>query len=141
MNRTPGEVASKIKIDKKRDITYIRRKENTSKLQYSVIVKMAIDGHTIKEIAKATGVTNSFVASTKQRFGITRPNLADEKTQIRKILMESPDFTHKVSTISKLTGYRNTRISHILSNMPQAERGEKKGLYSYYKYNFDISIS
>ena len=109
-------------------------------LQLSVIVKMSLDGCSVNEIIQATGVKKSFVASTRKQFDILRPKLDDEKAQIRKILMESPDYTHKVSSICKLTGYKSEKVSKIIAKMPQAERGKEEGLKYNYRYNFDVKI-
>tara|TARA_R110000850_G_scaffold266036_1_gene396235 strand:- start:128 stop:625 length:498 start_codon:yes stop_codon:yes gene_type:complete len=144
MNKKPGctntEKTTELNIDKK-DVK-ISRKETVAmcEMQLSTIVKMTIDGYGIKEITNATGVKRCFISATRKRFGLLRPKLDDERAKIKKILMESPDFTHKVASISKLTGYRSDKVSKILAKIPQAERGTEEGLKYNYKYNFDIKL-
>jgi uncharacterized protein YerC len=108
--------------------------------QLSTVVKMCSEGYSHNEIMLATGVSKSFVSSTKVMFELVRPSLNDDRITIKRVIMNSPDFKHKVSTLHKLTGIRKERIRNIIEKIPQIERGTGKGIMHHYKYNFDIKL-
>ena len=108
--------------------------------QLSTVVKMIVDNCSYNEIILATNVSKSFVASTKELFGLVRPSLEQERIIIKNLIMESKDFTHKIGTLYKLTGIRKERIRNIIEHATQIERGKEKGMKHYYKYNFDIVL-
>jgi uncharacterized protein YerC len=108
--------------------------------QLSTVVKMAAEGYSHNEIMLSTGVSKSFVSETKVVFELVRPSLTDDRIVIKNAIMESEDFTHKVSTLHKLTGIRKERIRNIIEKIPQIERGTARGIMYHYKYNFDIVL-
>lgn len=108
--------------------------------QLSTVVKMCVEGHSHNEIMLSTGVSKSFVSQAKVMFDLVRPSLDDDRVAIKNIIMRSKDFTHKVSTLHKLTGIRKERVRNIIEKIPQIERGTGKGIKHHYKYNFDIKL-
>jgi uncharacterized protein YerC len=108
--------------------------------QLSTVVKMCVDGCSHNEIMLETGVSKSFVSSTKVLFELVRPTLQDDRTVIKNVIMKAEDFAHKVSTLHKLTGIRKERIRNIIEKIPQIERGKSEGIKHHYKYNFDIVL-
>ena len=140
MNKKPfgEELPLKVKV-KHTTMSRAESKINCKK-QLSTIVKMRIDGAAAIDIVNATGVSKSYVSSVMRQFNLVRPSLDGEYRQVRKILMDAPDYTYKATCISKMTGIARNRVSNILKNIPQAERKQEMGQTLYYKYNFDILL-
>ena len=148
MNKTPGSAPKtehtaqdiEAMIERSNNATSRARSKANCNEQLSTVVKMCLDGYTIAEIAEQTGVKQCFVISTKELFGLVRPRKSTQESEIRKILMESKPFTHNTSSIAKLTGYANKRVSRIIAKMSQVEKGTEPGLKWHYKYNFNIPV-
>ena len=148
MNKTPG-TAAKTEYTAQDIDAMIERGSNASlrahskancDKQLSTVVKMMLDGYTIKQTMEQTGVKKCFVVSTKALFGLVRPTKMSQESEIRKILMESEPYTHNTISISKLTGYRSDKVSKIIGKIPQAEKGLTAGVKCHYRYNFDIPV-
>ena len=148
MNKTPGSAAKTeytaqdidAMIERSTKASRVAHSKANCEKQLSTVVKMCLDGHTIDHITKQTGVSIWFVVSTKAKFDLGRAPVVDQKANIKKILMESPAYTHNTASISKMTGYRKDKVTKIIATIPQIERGNVTGLKNRYKYNFDIPV-
>ena len=142
INSTPGSAYKEpVALFKKERVIMSResiRKHCES--QVSTIVKMRLDGFDLGDISQQTATTMSFVSSIMKQFGLVRKSMKEERAQIKDLIMNSEPYTHKASTISKITGIDSAKVSKMLGKIPQIERGVKEGFKFHYRYNFDIKI-
>lgn len=114
--------------------------EANNKAQVSTVVKMCLDGFTVDEIMRATKVSDGNIYAIKKQFSLVRATREDHKRAIKNALMEAPPYTYQLWDLSEKVGIDKTTVSRIISDTPQIQKGNTKGITKKYIYNFDVKV-
>lgn len=101
--------------------------------QVSTIVKMVVDGFIDEDIMIKTGVSRSFIYSTKKNFGISKPKAKNTKQRISDLVRDAPDFTYNGRDIIEKVGLSKYGY-RVIDTVIDIERGTEKGNKRRYRY-------